>query len=105
VPGIDAGLVDRDTDDRVRVLNASDVDGEVAIRAGWPSMFRGYLDGPAGTGIVDGWYLIGETARRDADGCFWFTASSTVDEAPFPGAGAAETGTGQTIAYESGVRR
>jgi hypothetical protein len=68
-------------------------------------MFRGYLDGPAGTGIVDGWYLTGETARRDADGYFWFTASSTADEVPFPGAGAPDTGTGQTIAYESGVRR
>jgi len=28
----------------VRVVEEPDVEGELALRAGWPSMFRGYLN-------------------------------------------------------------
>ena len=48
--------------------------GELALRAGWPSMFRGYLDADEryATCFVGGWYVSGDLARRDADGYFWF---------------------------------
>ena len=44
------------------------------IRAGWPSMFRGYLhdDERYAKCFADGWYLTGDIARRDADGYYWF---------------------------------
>ncbi len=73
VPGIEAAIVTR-TDDGVRVLSGDDEDGELALRAGWPSMFRTYLDDPAryAEAFADGWYLTGDRARRDADGRFWF---------------------------------
>ena len=48
--------------------------GELALRAGWPSMFRGYLDQDDRyrATFVDGWYRSGDLARRDADGYYWF---------------------------------
>ena len=44
------------------------------LRAGWPSMFRGYLGEEARYRkcFADGLYLTGDLARRDADGYYWF---------------------------------
>ena len=49
-------------------------EGELALRAGWPSMFRGYLgeDERYRKCFRGGWYLSGDLARRDEDGYFWF---------------------------------
>jgi acetyl-CoA synthetase len=57
----------------VRVLGPDEV-GELALRPGWPSMFRSYLDDPDryARAFADGWYLSGDLARIDADGYFWF---------------------------------
>jgi len=62
-----------DVDGHVEVVPDGQ-EGQLALRPGWPSMFRGYLDMPeryAGA-FRDGWYLTGDMARRDADGYFWF---------------------------------
>ena len=50
------------------------VEGELALRTGWPSMFRGYLgeEERYRKCFAGGWYLTGDLARRDADGYFWF---------------------------------
>ncbi len=74
LPGIDAAIVHRDEYGGVRVVEEAGVEGELALRAGWPSMFRGYLDQPEryAAAFSDGWYLSGDLARRDADGWFWF---------------------------------
>jgi acetyl-CoA synthetase len=74
LPGVDAAIVRKVADDRVEVLEAPGTQGELALRPGWPSMFRDYLGEPARyrTCFVDGWYLTGDLARRDADGYFWF---------------------------------
>ncbi|MCE5291490.1 MAG: acetate--CoA ligase [Nocardiaceae bacterium] len=72
LPGIDAFIVRR-TGDQVSVLGP-DTTGELALRAGWPGMFRGYLNNPERYAkcFVDGYYLTGDLARRDSDGYFWF---------------------------------
>ena len=56
------------------MLAEPDAQGELALRPGWPSMFRGYLNEPARYRkcFAGGWYLTGDLARRDADGYFWF---------------------------------
>ncbi|HEX7744744.1 MAG TPA: acetate--CoA ligase [Micromonosporaceae bacterium] len=81
MPGIEVALLERGHDGRARVtrgevtvIDAPGVDGELALRPGWPSMFRGYLDDEERTAacFAGGWYLTGDIARRDADGYFWF---------------------------------
>lgn len=80
LPGIEAAVVARDETgapvvrDGEAVLCEPDVTGELALRPGWPSMFRGYLDEEERYRkcFAGGWYLTGDLARRDADGYFWF---------------------------------
>ncbi len=74
LPGIVAAVVRRGDDGRVSEVREPGVEGELALRPGWPSMFRGYLGDEARTRacFADGWYLTGDLARRDADGYFWF---------------------------------
>jgi acetyl-CoA synthetase len=74
VPGIEIAIVETRADGTVRVLEAPGAEGELAIRPGWPSMFRAYLNEPARYAkcFAGGWYLSGDLAKRDADGYFWF---------------------------------
>ena len=77
VPGIDAAIVLHKSDDgadSVTVIDEPGVEGELALRPGWPSMFREYLNEPERYAkcFAGGWYLTGDLARRDADGYFWF---------------------------------
>ncbi|WP_319524775.1 acetate--CoA ligase [uncultured Desulfosarcina sp.] len=74
LPGIEAAIARRTGNDAIEVIDASDVQGELALRPGWPSMFRGYLHDEARYRkcFAGGWYLTGDLARRDADGYFWF---------------------------------
>ncbi len=74
LPGVTAGIVARRDDGGVDVVDDPDVPGELALRPGWPSMFRGYLhrEERYRQAFRDGWYLTGDLAKRDADGYFWF---------------------------------
>ena len=74
LPGVEAAIVRRAGDGRVEVLADPDVEGELALKPGWPSMFRAYLndDERYRTCFAGGWYLSGDLARRDRDGYFWF---------------------------------
>ncbi|GHD52582.1 acetate--CoA ligase [Thalassobaculum fulvum] len=74
LPGIEAAVVERLDDGGVRVIDEPDREGELALRPGWPSMFRGYLNEEERYAkcFAGGWYLSGDLARRDADGYFWF---------------------------------
>jgi acetyl-CoA synthetase len=69
-PGIEAGLVRRLGSRSVALVEEPGAEGEIALRPGWPSMFRGYLGDPEryAQAFRDGWYLTGDLARRDADG-------------------------------------
>ena len=73
IPGIEAAIVAQD-EQGLRVIETPMATGELALRAGWPSMFRGYLneDERYAKCFVDGWYLTGDLAARDADSYFWF---------------------------------
>jgi acetyl-CoA synthetase len=74
LPGIDAAIVEQRSDGSVVVLDEPGVQGELALRPGWPSMFRGYWNEPERYRkcFAGGFYLTGDLARRDADGYFWF---------------------------------
>jgi acetyl-CoA synthetase len=74
LPGIAAAIVARGEDGRVRPVEPVGAQGELALRPGWPSMFRAYLgeDERYRKCFQDGWYLTGDLARCDEDGYFWF---------------------------------
>ncbi|MGZ4338409.1 MAG: acetate--CoA ligase [Gaiellaceae bacterium] len=73
-PGIEATLVRRLQGGGVELVEEPGAEGEIALKPGWPSMFRAYLGEPERYAkcFRDGWYLTGDLARRDADGYFWF---------------------------------
>ena len=74
LPGIDMAVVRKVAEDRVEVIEAPGVQGELALRPGWPSMFRGYWREPERYRkcFAGGYYLTGDLVRRDADGYVWF---------------------------------
>ena len=74
LPGVEASIVGRDDEGRVEELKAPNEEGELALRPGWPSMMRAYLNAPDRYTkcFRDGWYLTGDLARRDEDGYYWF---------------------------------
>jgi len=74
IPGVQAAIVRRVGKDKVEVVQEPNVDGNLALKPGWPSMFRAYLHDEERYGkcFVDGWYLSGDLAVRDEDGYFWF---------------------------------
>lgn len=73
IPGVEAAIVSIE-DERVTPIDTPMTTGQLALRQGWPSMFRGYLKEEAryAASFKDGWYLTGDLARRDADGYYWF---------------------------------
>jgi acetyl-CoA synthetase len=74
VPGVEAGIVHKRADGGVDEVTATGEQGMLALRPGWPSMFRTYLGDPGRyeKSFSGGWYLSGDLARRDEDGYFWF---------------------------------
>ncbi|HEX8714654.1 MAG TPA: acetate--CoA ligase [Solirubrobacteraceae bacterium] len=82
LPGIEAAVARRDEhgepvladDGALALVEAAEEQGELVLRPGWPSMFRGYLgeDERYRNCFRGGWYLTGDLVRRDAEGYFWF---------------------------------
>jgi len=74
LPGVDAAIVRRKEDGRAELIDTPEIEGELALRSGWPSMFRTYLNDEARYRkcFAGEWYLTGDLARRDADGYYWF---------------------------------
>jgi acetyl-CoA synthetase len=74
LPGIEAAIVHRMADGSVQVVDQPMIQGELALKAGWPSMMRGYLheDERYRKCFAGPWYLTGDLAKRDTDGYFWF---------------------------------
>ena len=73
LPGIEAAIMQRNGDG-ITEINQPMVEGELALKAGWPSMMRGYLneDERYRKCFIGEWYLTGDLAMRDADGYYWF---------------------------------
>ena len=69
IPGIAVSILDDNTNEL-----PPDAEGHLAIRPGWPAMFRTYWGNPQlyASRFKNGWYITGDRARRDKDGYFWF---------------------------------
>jgi acetyl-CoA synthetase len=80
LPGVEAAVLALDDEGRPALrggraqVAGPGVEGELALRPGWPSMFRGYLgqEERYRACFAGGWYLSGDLAARDEDGYFWF---------------------------------
>ena len=86
LPGIEAGIVKRiknkeyqeenrqDKQNQLEMITRANEIGELAIKQGWPSMFRGYLNQNEKYHrcFSQGWYLSGDLAYRDEEGYYWF---------------------------------
>ena len=69
-PGMEAAVLDAKT---FRPVKAGAV-GLIALRPGWPAMFRQYWrnEETYRSKFVDGWYICGDRATVDEDGYYWF---------------------------------
>lgn len=74
LPGIEAAILRRDAGGRVEAVEEPMVQGELALKKGWPSMLRGYLgeEERYRKCFAGDWYLTGDLAKRDAEGYYWF---------------------------------
>lgn len=81
MPGVEAAIARRGDDGalvlrdgELELVEAPGVEGELVLRPGWPSMFRGYLHEEARyeACFVAGWYRSGDLVERDAQGYYFF---------------------------------
>jgi len=74
VPGVEVAIVKRQDDKSIVAVTAPGEEGELAMKVGWSSMFRAYLNQPERyeSCFYDGWYLTGDLAKRDDEGYYWF---------------------------------
>ena len=74
VPGVSAGIVERLSGGLLREITEPMAMGELALRPGWPSMMRAYLNEEERYRkcFAGGWYLTGDLAMRDHEGYYWF---------------------------------
>ena len=70
-PGITATVVDLKTHEPIQKAG---VVGLIAIKPGWPSMFRTYWNNEEiyKSKFKNGWYICGDRASIDEEGYFWF---------------------------------
>ncbi|HEY7467841.1 MAG TPA: AMP-binding protein, partial [Dehalococcoidia bacterium] len=73
LPGVEAAIVERSEDGTIAEITQPNRQGELALRPGWPSMFRAYWHESQRYEkcFAGGFYLTGDLARRDEDGYYW----------------------------------
>lgn len=74
LPGIEAAVVHQNEDGTLSEINEVGIEGDLALKVGWPSMFRAYLHDEERYKkcFVGEWYITGDLAYKDQDGYFWF---------------------------------
>ena len=70
-PGITATVLDQKTFEPITTPGRV---GLIALKPGWPSMFRGYWENKEmyDSKFKNGWYICGDRSSIDGDGYFWF---------------------------------
>lgn len=74
LPGIEAGIIHKNEDGTVTEVKEANKEGELALKVGFPSLFRAYLHAPEKYEkcFVGDWYISGDLAYKDKDGYYWF---------------------------------
>ena len=70
-PGIEATVLDLKNHEPIEKRG---VVGLIALKPGWPSMFRTYWNNEKtyNSKFINGWYVCGDRASIDDDGYYWF---------------------------------
>lgn len=70
-PGIEAAVLDFET---MEPVNEAGKAGLIAVKPGWPSMFREYWNNRSvyDSKFVNEWYVCGDRGSIDKEGYFWF---------------------------------
>jgi acetyl-CoA synthetase len=78
LPGIEASIMHQNSDGTFSEVSEFGKEGELAIKTGWPSMFRTYLHDKEryDKSFTGEWYLSGDLAYKDKNGYFWFVGRS-----------------------------
>ncbi len=73
LPGIEAAIGAIEGEE-IRILTKPGEQGHLLLKAGWPSMFRNYLDEEERYKkcFKGEWYITGDLAKKDVDGYYWF---------------------------------
>ena len=73
LPGTEAAIAEI-TGETINIITEPGKQGQLVLKQGWPSMFRGYLhDEERYKKCFRGeWYITGDLAKKDDDGYFWF---------------------------------
>jgi acetyl-CoA synthetase len=73
-PGVTATILDEDFAKEL----GPEQEGHLALKQGWPSMFRTYWNKKElyDSRFKNGWYITGDKAKKDSDGYFWFVGRS-----------------------------
>ena len=74
LPGIEAGIVYKNEDGSLSEVTEANKEGELALKIGFPSLFREYLHDKEKYDkcFIGKWYISGDLAYKDEDGYFWF---------------------------------
>ena len=74
LPGIEAAIVHQNEDGTLTEVNEVGIEGDLALKVGWPSMFRAYLHDEERYKkcFIGEWYITGDLAYKDKEGYFWF---------------------------------
>ena len=74
LPGIEVAIMQKQKDGSIKPATAANEIGELSLKKGWPSMFRGYLNEQQRYQkcFIGDWYLTGDLAMCDNDGYYWF---------------------------------
>ncbi|MGI4993535.1 acetate--CoA ligase [Halobacteriovorax sp. GFR7] len=77
LPGIEATIVEvteEGEQKKIKEITEPNKEGMLALKKGWPSMFRGYLhqNEKYENSFCGEYYLTGDLAKKDKDGHFWF---------------------------------
>ncbi len=78
LPGIEAAILRQNSDGTVAEITEPGKEGDLALKVGWPSMFRDYLHAKEkyDSCFIGDWYISGDLAYKDKDGYFWFVGRS-----------------------------
>ncbi len=74
LPGVQAAIVYENEQGGIEEVDEANKVGQLVLKQGWPSMFRGYLNQPVKYHrcFKSDWYLTGDLAMRDEEGYYWF---------------------------------